>query len=83
MKILLVGARGTLGMAVRKGLGNRHEITAAGRSSGDVRVDLTDEESIKAMFDKGPSSAASSPPRRSVWAWLTAAASRARVPDRC
>jgi NAD(P)-dependent dehydrogenase (short-subunit alcohol dehydrogenase family) len=52
MKILLVGASGTLGMAVRKELGNRHEIIAAGRSSGDVRVDLTDESSIKAMLDK-------------------------------
>src|ERR1700754_87868 len=52
MKILLVGASGTLGMAVRKELGNRQEIIAAGRSSGDVRVDLTDEASIKAMLDK-------------------------------
>ena len=46
MKILLIGAQGTLGRAVAGELGARHEIVAAGRSSGDVRIDLADRASI-------------------------------------
>lgn len=50
MKILLVGAGGTLGQAVANELGPRHEIVRAGRSRGDVQVDLRDPASIEAMF---------------------------------
>jgi NAD(P)-dependent dehydrogenase (short-subunit alcohol dehydrogenase family) len=50
MKILLVGASGTIGRAVVEELGRRHEIVAAGRSSGDMRLDITDPESIRAAF---------------------------------
>lgn len=50
MKILIVGAGGTLGRAVTAELGERHEIVTAGRSSGDLRVDLRDSESIEAMY---------------------------------
>ncbi len=46
MKILLVGASGTLGRAVAAELGARHDIVTAGRSSGDVRMDLADPASI-------------------------------------
>lgn len=52
MRILLVGASGTIGRAVAAELGQRHEIIAAGRSSGDVRLDMTDSASIRAAFDK-------------------------------
>jgi NAD(P)-dependent dehydrogenase (short-subunit alcohol dehydrogenase family) len=52
MKILLVGAAGTIGRAVAAELGRRHEIVAAGRSSGDVRLDITDPDSIRAAFKK-------------------------------
>jgi NAD(P)-dependent dehydrogenase (short-subunit alcohol dehydrogenase family) len=55
MKVLIVGANGTLGKAVAVELGARHEIVGAGRSSGDVRVDLRDMVSVEAMFrDVGP-----------------------------
>ena len=55
MKILLIGATGTIGRAVATELGARHEIIAAGRSSGDVRVDITDEGSIRSAFEQvGP-----------------------------
>jgi NAD(P)-dependent dehydrogenase (short-subunit alcohol dehydrogenase family) len=55
MKVLIVGANGTLGKAVAVELGARHEIVAAGRSSGDVRVDLRDTASVEAMFrEVGP-----------------------------
>ena len=46
MKILLVGASGTLGRAVAVELGARHHIVTAGRSSGGVRMDLADTSSI-------------------------------------
>jgi NAD(P)-dependent dehydrogenase (short-subunit alcohol dehydrogenase family) len=46
LRILLVGASGTLGRAVAAELGQRHEVIAAGRSSGSIKIDLTDVESI-------------------------------------
>ena len=36
LRILLVGASGTLGRAVAAELGQRHEVMAAGRSSGSA-----------------------------------------------
>lgn len=50
MKILLVGASGTLGQAVARHLGQQHEILAAGRRSGSLRVDLTDDASVRELF---------------------------------
>ena len=50
MKILVVGAAGDVGCAVCDELKSRHEIITAGRSSGDLRVDLTNEESIIALY---------------------------------
>ncbi|MEC0243497.1 short chain dehydrogenase [Paenibacillus dokdonensis] len=52
MKILVVGANGTLGSAVRNELASDHEVISAGRSEGDVKVDITSVESIKAMYQK-------------------------------
>ncbi|WP_160286147.1 short chain dehydrogenase [Pseudomonas knackmussii] len=52
MKIILIGASGTLGQAVANELGQRHEIVRVGRSSGDFNVDITDSASIQALFDK-------------------------------
>lgn len=50
MKILLVGASGTLGQAVAANLAQRHQIVSAGRNSGDHRVDLRDDASVTALF---------------------------------
>jgi NAD(P)-dependent dehydrogenase (short-subunit alcohol dehydrogenase family) len=50
MKIIVIGASGTIGSAVVKELQPRHEIIKAGFKSGDVRVDITDKYSIEAMF---------------------------------
>lgn len=50
MKILLVGATGTLGQAVARQLGQQHQILDAGRSSGTLRVDLTDDASVNELF---------------------------------
>jgi NAD(P)-dependent dehydrogenase (short-subunit alcohol dehydrogenase family) len=52
MLILVAGASGTVGQAVVKELSRRHDIISAGRTSGDVTVDLMSEESIRAMFAK-------------------------------
>jgi NAD(P)-dependent dehydrogenase (short-subunit alcohol dehydrogenase family) len=47
LRILLIGASGTLGRAVAAELGQRHEVIAAGRNSGSINIDLTDVESIR------------------------------------
>lgn len=51
MRILVVGAGGTVGRAAVAALGGRHDIVKAGRSSGDVRADIADSASIAAMFE--------------------------------
>jgi NAD(P)-dependent dehydrogenase (short-subunit alcohol dehydrogenase family) len=50
MRILVVGANGTVGKAVVTAFSARHEIVKAGRSAGDVTVDLVNEESVRAMY---------------------------------
>jgi NAD(P)-dependent dehydrogenase (short-subunit alcohol dehydrogenase family) len=50
LRILLVGASGTLGRAVRVELGQRHDIITAGRNSGEHRIDLADSGSIRDLF---------------------------------
>ncbi|BBB25614.1 short chain dehydrogenase [Amphritea japonica] len=50
MKILLVGASGTIGKAVKTALSKDNNIITANYSGGDVQVDLGSPESIRAMF---------------------------------
>ncbi|MET9417551.1 short chain dehydrogenase [Streptomyces klenkii] len=51
MKILLVGAGGTLGGAVRKALAERgHEVIGVGRTGGDVICDVTDPEAVGRLY---------------------------------
>ncbi len=52
MKILLIGASGTIGQAVAKALNNEHTVIGANYSGGDVNVDIGDKASIEAMFEK-------------------------------
>lgn len=52
MKIILIGASGTLGQAVANELAPRHEIIRVGRNSGDYRVDITDSASIRKLFEQ-------------------------------
>ena len=51
MRVLVVGASGTIGRAVVAELRDRHEVVAAGRSTGEVRLDVTDAASIRAAFE--------------------------------
>ena len=52
MRILIVGGSGTVGQAAAKELAKRHEIVMAGRSSGDLTVNVMNEESVTAMYAK-------------------------------
>ncbi|NUP40527.1 MAG: short chain dehydrogenase [Streptomyces sp.] len=49
MKILVIGATGTIGSAVADALAERHEVLCASRR-GPVRVDMADTASIDALF---------------------------------
>lgn len=51
MKILLIGASGTIGRAVHALLAPRHEIVTVGRNSGDLRADFTQPETLQKMFE--------------------------------
>ncbi len=53
MRVLVVGGTGTIGGAVVEALLARdHEVLVATRKSADLPVDLTDAESIDALFDR-------------------------------
>ncbi|WP_148714060.1 short chain dehydrogenase [Chitinolyticbacter meiyuanensis] len=54
MRILIIGAHGTLGQAITRELSN-HELVTAGRSNGDLRVDIKDADSVARMYrEAGP-----------------------------
>lgn len=52
MKILIIGARGAIGSAVVAALGANNDIITAGSQSGDVRMDIADDQSVSAAFSK-------------------------------
>ncbi|PST83407.1 short chain dehydrogenase [Pedobacter yulinensis] len=52
MRILIIGAHGTIGKRLTPALAGRHEVLSAGRNSGDYRVDVSDEASVKALYNQ-------------------------------
>ncbi len=50
MKILVIGANGTIGKAVVEELRPRHEIVTAGRTHGDRRVNIADLQSVRELL---------------------------------
>ncbi|MEM9633068.1 MAG: short chain dehydrogenase [Pseudomonadota bacterium] len=71
MKILVVGASGTIGSAVRAALSDQHEVIAANRHSGDLTVNLAEAGSIRTLFEEvGPLNAIISTAGNSVAAPL-------------
>src|SRR4051795_4955619 len=54
MRVIIAGASGTVGKAAAAAL-SHHEVIGVGRSSGDLRADVSDPASVRAMFEKaGP-----------------------------
>jgi NADP-dependent 3-hydroxy acid dehydrogenase YdfG len=51
MKLLIIGGKGTIGNKVSAHFSEKHEVIIAGRTSGNVTVDISDSTSIKAMFE--------------------------------
>jgi NAD(P)-dependent dehydrogenase (short-subunit alcohol dehydrogenase family) len=55
MRVIVVGATGTIGKAVVKLLSMEHEVVRVASRSGDYRVDMTDNDSIVKLFQEvGP-----------------------------
>jgi len=52
MKIIIVGATGTIGKHVTAALQKDHEIIQVGSKSGDVQLDITSPDAIKLFFEK-------------------------------
>ncbi|WP_034259443.1 short chain dehydrogenase [Altibacter lentus] len=50
MKILIIGGNGTIGKKVTERFSEKHEVIIAGRTSGDVTVDIASSGSIAEMF---------------------------------
>jgi NAD(P)-dependent dehydrogenase (short-subunit alcohol dehydrogenase family) len=51
VKVLLIGASGTIGQAISTALSQRHEVVAASRNSGSAQVDITQPTSVRALFE--------------------------------
>jgi len=55
MKIIIIGATGTIGKHVVKALESKNEIIKVGSKSGDYHVNIADAASIKKLFEQvGP-----------------------------
>ena len=52
MRILVVGATGTIGAEVVKAFGPEHEVVQVSRSHTTIRVDIADAASIRAMYER-------------------------------
>jgi len=52
MRILLIGATGTIGKAIAVALGPRHEVLLASRQQAPLHVDIADPESIQRLYAK-------------------------------
>lgn len=50
MKILIVGGNGVIGEKVSNHFSKNHQVIVGGRRDGDVKVDLSDIDSITAVF---------------------------------
>nr|WP_288836897.1 short chain dehydrogenase [uncultured Flavobacterium sp.] len=52
MKIIIVGATGTMGTHLVKALENEHKVIKVASKGGDIDTDITSIESIKNMFEQ-------------------------------
>jgi NAD(P)-dependent dehydrogenase (short-subunit alcohol dehydrogenase family) len=51
MKLLIVGGNGTIGRKISSHFAINNEVVVGGRTSGDVKVDIENSNSINAMFE--------------------------------
>ena len=55
MRVIVIGATGTIGKAVVEALSGRHEVVRIGHRGGEHQVDATSRESIERLFQEiGP-----------------------------
>lgn len=52
MKIIIIGATGTIGHAVMQALSADHEIVKVGHQGGDYQVDISSADSIRRLYNK-------------------------------
>ncbi len=52
MKIIIVGATGTIGSQVTANLKQEHEVIKVGSESGDIQADITDTDSLENLFEE-------------------------------
>jgi NAD(P)-dependent dehydrogenase (short-subunit alcohol dehydrogenase family) len=52
MRILLIGATGTIGRAIAEAIGNRHEVIPASRHKAHEKVDIADPQSVRDLFSR-------------------------------
>lgn len=52
MRIIVIGATGTIGQEVVRAFEGRHEVVPVGHSRGEHRVDITDRSSIERLLDE-------------------------------
>lgn len=50
MKIIVIGAGGTIGSPLADRLAQRHEVIRVGRTHGDYHADITDTASVRKLF---------------------------------
>lgn len=52
MKVLLIGATGTIGSAVHKRLKENHDVIPVGFNDSDYQVDIADKTSVLNLFEQ-------------------------------
>ena len=50
MKVIVIGASGTIGQAIAANLASRHEVIAVGSKSGQYQADIADIASVRTLF---------------------------------
>jgi NAD(P)-dependent dehydrogenase (short-subunit alcohol dehydrogenase family) len=50
MKVIVIGATGTIGTAVARSLAESHQVVRVGHARGDFRVDIGSKDSIKRLY---------------------------------
>ena len=51
MKVIVIGATGTIGRAIVHAIGNRHEVIPVSHSKSAIKVDIADRASITKIFE--------------------------------